>query len=83
MTACSRFPFATAVRMIYGVHDDAAHRRPDTAPASRACFTEGTQGMLFVADLAYGGAAIDVNLADFARPQTQLSIGPLPRQQLH
>ncbi len=74
---------AAAVRVIDRVHRHAAHRRTDAAPALRAGLADRAQVVLFVADLADGGAAIDVHLADLARAQPQLRVVAFARQQLH
>src|SRR5512140_1035271 len=83
MPAGGGLAFATAVRVIDRVHRDAAHRRAHAAPAHAAGLAHRFQRMLFVADLADGGAALDVHLAHFARAQAQLGVAALARQQLH
>src|SRR5690606_2430107 len=63
---------AAAVRVIDRVHRDAADRRPDAAPAIRTGLADRAQAVLFVADLADRGAALDVHPPDFARTQANL-----------
>src|SRR5450759_1088887 len=74
---------AAAQRVIDRVHHFAAHRRPDTAPAIGAGLADGTQVVLFIADFADGGAAVDMHPADFAGPQAQLRVRAFAREQLH
>jgi len=71
----------TAVRVIHRVHGLASDGRTNTAPARGTRFTDLAQAMLFVADLADRGAALNVNLADFTRAQTHLSVAALASEQ--
>src|SRR6195952_6164729 len=73
--------FAAAVRVVDRVHGDAAHRRADALPALGARLAVVAQAVLFVRDLADRGAAVDVDLADFARAQANLRVGAFARQQ--
>src|SRR3954471_5087918 len=77
-----RFTFTAAMRVIYRVHSDTAHGRPDAAPAHCTGFTDRTQAVFFVANLADRRTAIDVHFANFARTQTQLRVFAFARQQL-
>src|ERR1700681_3314026 len=74
--------FTTSVRVIDRVHHHTAYRRTYTAPTHGTSFTNGTQGMLFVAYFAYGGFAVNVYAAHFARTQTQLCVTTFSSQQL-
>ena len=47
----------------------------------RAGLADLAQVVLFVADFADGGAAVDVHLADLARAQAQLRVRAFARQQ--
>src|SRR5690349_11142157 len=64
-------PFAAAVRVIHGVHGDAANRWPDAAPARAPGFSEGFVLMVQIAYLANCGHAIHGKLANFAGRQLQ------------
>src|SRR5664279_5794560 len=66
--------FAAAVRVVHRVHRDAAHRRADALPALRAGLAVVAQAVFFVRDFADRGAAVDVDLAHFARAQPQLRV---------
>src|ERR1700737_3028828 len=81
MTTCGGLAFAAAVRVIDRVHRNATHRRADTAPAVCAGLADLTEAMLFIADFTDRRAAFDVNAADFARTQTDLSVGAFTSQQ--
>src|SRR5882724_2052982 len=83
VAAGSGLTFAAAVRMVYRIHRHAAHGRAHSAPAHAPGLADGLQVVLFVADFADGGAAVDVHLADFAGTQAQLRIGAFACQQLH
>src|SRR5512134_515205 len=75
--------FAAAVRVVDRVHRDATHRRTHAAPAHRAGLADLAQVVFLVADLADRCTAVDQHAADLARPQPQLRITALARQQLH
>src|SRR5690606_36423298 len=66
--------FTTAVRVIDGVHDDTANRRPDTEPALRTGLADLAQVVLIVADFADRGAAVHVDLAHFARTHARRDV---------
>src|SRR5947208_9519912 len=74
---------APTVRMVDRIHRDAAHRRPDAAPALRTRLADRAQAVLFVTDFADGRAAIDVHFADFAGAKPQLRVGAFACKQLH
>jgi hypothetical protein len=77
MHASRRPTFATTVRVIDRVHDNAAHRWSNTAPAIRPGFSNGAKTMLFVPDLTNGRPALDVYAANFTRAQANLCVDPL------
>src|SRR5687768_7346681 len=60
-----------------------AHRGTYAAPAHAPGLADRLERMLLVADLADGGAAVDVHLADLARAQADLGVVALAREQLH
>src|SRR5438876_53638 len=74
---------AAAHRVIDRIHRDAAHGRPDAAPALRTRLADRAQAVLLVADLADRRATIDVNFADLPGTQPQLRVRAFTRQQLH
>src|SRR5262249_33842947 len=65
------------------VHRHTPHGRADALPAARTRLAVLAQAVLFVAHLADRGAAVDVDLAHFARTQTQLRVGAFARHQHH
>src|SRR5512143_101971 len=65
---------APAVRMVDRIHRDAAHRRPDAAPAVGAGLADGAQAVLLVAHFADHRAAVDVHAADLAGAKPQLRV---------
>src|SRR5690349_7434742 len=69
--------------MVDGIHRHAADGGPDATPADAARLADRLQVVFLVAHLAYGRAAIEVNLADFARAQSQLRVASFPREELH
>src|SRR6266568_3858976 len=71
----------TTVRVIDRVHGDATNRRANALPADRTGLAVLAQLMLFVGHLADRGAAVDVDLADFARAQANLRVDAFARQQ--
>src|ERR1700736_2350031 len=68
--------------MIDRVHHHTANGRAHAEPAHRTGFAEDAQVVLVVAHLADGGAAIDVNLAHFARLQAHAGIHAFARGEL-
>src|SRR5690606_9664490 len=70
------FALAPAVGVIDRVHTHAAHGRADAAPAGAARFAGDDIHMIGVADLADGGVAADVDLADFAGRQLHQGVVP-------
>ena len=66
MTAAARATFATAHRVVDRVHGDAAVVRTTPEPARAAGLAERDVLVIGVRDLADGGAAVEVHLADFA-----------------
>src|SRR6516225_6928549 len=73
--------FAAAVRVVHRVHRDTADGRADALPADRTGLAVLAQVVLFVGRLADGGAAVDVDLADFTRAQANLRIDAFARHQ--
>src|SRR5690606_38421478 len=71
----------TTVRVVDGVHGDTAHGRPDALPAHAAGLAPVDVGLLCVADLAYGGAAACIHVADFTRRQTELRVRTILRDE--
>src|SRR5690606_3308011 len=72
---------AAAVRVIDRVHDLAADRRPDPAPALGAGLADLAQAVLLVAHLADRGAAVDVESAHLARAHPHLGVDALAGHQ--
>src|SRR6476660_9566605 len=81
--ALTRLAFAAAVRMVDGVHRDAAHRRPNATPALRAGLADLAQVVLLVAELADRRATIHMHLAHLARAQPRRDVLALARDDLH
>src|SRR5467141_932954 len=75
--------FTSAVRIVVRIHRDAAYGGPHAAPAHSPGLADRFEAVLLVADLADGGAAVDVHLADLARTQPQLRVAALSRKQLN
>ena len=65
------------------VHDDATHVRALALPAHAACLAPVDVGLLGVADLADGGAAARIDVADLAGRHAQLRIRSFLGDQLH
>ena len=57
MTAFTGLAFTTTVRVVDRVHHHTANGRANTHPALDTGFTQLTQAVLFIGDLADGGAA--------------------------
>src|SRR5690606_22053800 len=72
---------AAAVRVVDRVHDLATHRRANAAPALGAGLADLAQPVLLVADLADGGAAIDVEATHLARTHPDLGVDALAGHQ--
>src|SRR5712691_7164858 len=83
MLPCRGLALAAAMRVVDRIHRDAAHGGPHAAPADASGLADRFQAVLLVADLADGGAAIDVHLTDLARTQPQLRVAALSRKQLN
>src|SRR5215469_4792747 len=75
-------PFATAMRMIHGVHGYAANRGTDAAPPRAPGLPEGFILVVKVAHLANRGHTVHGKFADFARRQFHESNFALLAQQL-
>src|SRR5690606_1280504 len=82
-----RFPtfasasFTTTMRVIDRVHGNATDRRTYTTPAHGTGLADLTQAVFFVADFANGGAAVDVDAADFTGAQAHLGVSTFTCQQ--
>ena len=74
MTAAGCTTFTTTHRVVYRVHNNAADVRAFTEIAFFTGFAEFNIHMFSVADFADGGAAFNVDHADFAGWQLNLSI---------
>src|SRR5512133_2796231 len=73
---------AAAVRVVDRVHGHAAHRRALALPAHPAGLAPVDVGLLGVADLADGGAAAHVDVADLPGGHPQLRVRPVLGDQL-
>src|SRR5699024_4303376 len=71
-TADRALAFAAAVRVIAGVHDRTTDGRADTHMTGTAGLTVLHVGVGLVADLAYGGLAVQADVTNFAGRQTNL-----------
>src|SRR6185436_15590018 len=65
VAAGSGLALAATVRVVDRIHRHTAHRRTHAAPAHPSGLADGFEVVLFVADFADGGAAVDMYLADF------------------
>ena len=72
MTATRRTAFTTAHGMVDRVHRNTAVMRTTAEPAFAPGFTHLDVAVPHIAQLPYGGTAIDMNLAYFTRRQAQL-----------
>src|SRR6218665_438307 len=75
--------FTTTVRVIHRVHCHTANGRADTLPTDRTGLAVLAQLMLFVADLADRGAAVDVDTTHLTRAHAQLSVDAFASHQHH
>ena len=82
MSATGGAAFATAVRVVDGVHRNAAVVRLFAEPAGASRLTARHVFMIEVADLANRGHAVDVDLAGFARRELQQRVVGFLRNQL-
>src|SRR4051794_5055299 len=73
----------TTVRVVDRVHGDTADGRALALPAHPAGLAPVDVRLLGVADLADGGPAADVDVADLTGRQTQLGVRPVLRDELH
>src|SRR5690606_696817 len=74
---------AATVRVVDGVHDDTTDVGALALPAHAAGLAPVDVGLLGVADLADGGAAARIDVADLAGRHAQLRIRPVLGDQLH
>src|SRR5689334_893875 len=77
MTSAAGAPFATAHRMIDGVHGDAAVVRPHAEPARAPRLANGDVLVIGVGHLADGGTAIEVHESNLATREANLPPGAL------
>src|SRR5690606_26188440 len=80
--ALAGLTLTAAVRVIDRVHHDAAPRRPTPPRATRARLAVAAQTVLFITNLADGGAAVDVHLAQLGRSQTKGRVRAFARRAL-
>src|SRR6185312_3216519 len=80
--ATGRLALTTTVRVVDRVHGHAAHRRALALPAHPAGLAPVDVGLLGVADLADGGAAAHVDVADLPGGHPQLRVRPVLGYQL-
>src|SRR6476661_1649830 len=83
VTATGGLTLTTTVRVVDRVHRDTTDGRALALPAHPAGLTPVDVGLLGVADLADGGAAAHVDVADFAGRHAQLRVRPVLGHQLH
>src|SRR5574343_1531268 len=81
VTAFTSPTFTTTVRVVDRVHGGTTDGRTDAHPALDTGFTQLAQAVLFIGDFADGGAALDVDLADFARAHMHLGVDTFAGQQ--
>src|SRR5512139_168071 len=81
--ALAGLAFAATVRVVDRVHDDAADRRTDAAPALGTGLAVDDQVVVFVAHLADRGAAVDVHLAHLGGAQADRRVEAFAGHQLH
>src|SRR5690349_20783725 len=74
VTSTGRLTLATTVRVVNRVHGDTTDGRADALPAHTAGLAPVDVRLLGVADLADGGAAAQVDVADLAGRQAQLRV---------
>ena len=72
MTAARGFAFSTTVGVINWVHNDPANFRPTSQPASASGFTQHHISVFNITNLPQRRHAMDGNLSNFTRGQTQL-----------
>src|SRR6478609_2456761 len=83
VTATGGLTLTTTVRVVDRVHRDTTDGRALALPAHPAGLTPVDVGLLGVADLADGGAAAHVDVADFAGRHPELGVGAVLRHELH
>src|SRR5699024_1987838 len=71
-TGCTTF--TTTVWVIHRVHGGTAGLRTNAFPAHTSSFTPGNVDLFGVADFTNGGAATNINVADFAGWETKLCV---------
>src|SRR5919202_3933169 len=83
VTAAGGLTLTAAVRVVDRVHHDTTDGGALALPPHAAGLTPVDVGLLGVADLADGGAAAHVDVADLAGGHPQLRVGPVLGDQLH
>src|SRR5690606_34836066 len=83
VTSTGRLALTTTVRVVHRVHGDTADGRTDALPAAAAGLAPVDVRLLGVADLADGGAAACVDVADLAGGQAQLRVRAVLRHEAH
>jgi hypothetical protein len=73
VTAFASLALAATVRVVDRVHDGTAHGWANTHPTLDTGFTELTQAVLFISNLANRGPAVNVDLANFTGAQSNLA----------
>src|SRR5215470_1604553 len=74
--------FATAHRVVDGVHHGAAHSGAEAPPAYAPCLAHGNVLMVEVADLPHRGHTLELDLPDFARGQLEVRVIALLGEEL-
>ena len=82
VTTAGGAALTTTVRMVHGVHDNTSDGRPHALPTHAAGFAPVDVGLLGVADLADGGAAGGLHVADLPGGHAQLRVLALLGDQL-
>src|SRR5665647_290256 len=81
MTAFTGLAFTATVRVVNRIHHHTANGWANTHPALHTGLAQTAQAVFFVGNTTNGGAAFDVNLANFTGAHAHLGIGAFTRQQ--
>src|SRR5579885_901045 len=82
ITTAGCITFTAAVRMIHGVHRNAANVRTNSTPSRASGFTERDVFVLDIANLTNRRHTVDDHATNFARRQAQLRVIAFLRNQL-
>ena len=82
MATTGGLTLTTTVRVVDRVHNDTTDGRANALPAHTASLAPADVHLVSVADLTHGGAATDVDAADFRRRHTQDGVLAFLTQQL-